>query len=197
MTKRVKSVVVGSFLLALCAGTLMGVGVARLSDRPAEPTTRPQPALVTELNLSGKQQKDMEAIWSDAMQTAGPSFMDRRKAIQEERDAAIAELLPPAMLAGYDKILDKYRASLDALNAERQKTIEDAEAKTLAILSPEQRDKYKEIMKQREGGRRGGPGHRGGGPGMGPGGAGIGPMSGPGGSPLHDDLHVDGPRGAH
>jgi hypothetical protein len=180
MTKRVKSVVVGSFLLALCAGTLMGVGVARLSDRAAVPTTRPQPALVSELKLRPDQQQQMEAIWSEAMQTAGPRFMDRRKAIQEERDSAIAELLPPAMLAGYDKILDKYRASLDALSAERQKTIEDAEAKTLAILDSGQREKYKEIMKQRDGGRHGGPGRRGGGPGMGPG-TGSGASSAPGG----------------
>ena len=184
MTKRVKSVVVGSFLLALCAGTLMGVGVARLSDRPAAPTTQPRSPLVTELNLDEKQQKDMEAIWSAAMQSAGPSFIDRRKALQEERDAAIAELLPPAMLAGYDRILDKYRASLDALNAERAKAIEDAEAKTEAILKPEQQAKYAEIMKQRDSGRHGGPGHRPVGPGTGV-------------PPLRDDLQVDGPRGAH
>jgi Spy/CpxP family protein refolding chaperone len=183
MTKRVKSVVVGSFVLALCAGTLMGVGVARLSDRPA---VEPRSQLATELQLTPEQQSKMEAIWSDAMQSTGPSFMDRRRALQEERDAAIAELLPPALLAGYDKIIDKYRASMDALNQERAKAIEDAEARTQEILSGEQRAKYLEIMKRREAGPRGGRG-----------GFDGGRRGRPTTAPVRDALEHDKPAPAH
>jgi Spy/CpxP family protein refolding chaperone len=187
MTKRLKSVVVGSFVFALGAGTLMGVGVGRYSVAPSAPKSQ----LATELGLTGDQQAKMEAIWSGAMQTSGPGYMERRRALQEERDAAIAELLQPALLAEYDKILDRYRGKLDTLNQERSKSFEDAQSRTEEILTPEQRTKYVEIMKRRDGGRRGGPpdgGHRGRG---GPGGI------GPGGPGPHDDLQVDHPRGQH
>jgi Spy/CpxP family protein refolding chaperone len=179
VTKRVKSVVVGSFVFALGAGTLMGVGVARYSEKPAEPRSQ----LATELQLTSEQQAQMEAIWSNAMQMSGPNYMDRRRSLQEERDAAIAELLPPAMLAGYDRILSQYREKLDALNQERSKAFDDAQAKTQEILTPEQRKAYVEIMARRDGPRRGGApeGGRRGRPGGAP--------------PMHDDLQVDHPRG--
>jgi hypothetical protein len=106
--------------------------------------------------------------------------------LQEERDTAIAELLPPTLLAGYDSILNRYRDKLDGLNQERSKSFADAQSRTEEILTPEQRTKYVEIMKRRDGGRRGGPpdgGRRG--------------RGGPGGGPPHDALQVDHPRGQH
>jgi Spy/CpxP family protein refolding chaperone len=182
MTKRVKSVVVGSFVFALGAGTLMGVSMGRYVASPSEPKSQ----LATELGLTSEQQAKMEAIWSNAMQTSGPGYMERRRALQEERDTAIAELLPPTLLAGYDSILNRYRDKLDGLNQERSKSFADAQSRTEEILTPEQRTKYVEIMKRRDGGRRGGPpdgGRRG--------------RGGPGGGPPHDALQVDHPRGQH
>ncbi len=155
MTKRIKAVVVGAFVLALGAGTLMGVGVGRYSAKPATPPP-PRSQLATELQLTAEQQKQMAAIWSEAMQTGGPSYMERRKSLQEERDAAIAELLPPALLAGYDKILDRYREKLDALGQERDKAFADAESRTQAVLTPDQQKTYLAIMQRRDGNHRGG-----------------------------------------
>ena len=145
-----------AFLLALGAGTLLGLGWSRAGlhrDRHSW--------LADELHLSPQQQEQMKTIWSQGMPRA--DFSDRRRAMQTERDAAIALLIPAEQKAAYEKIIADYNAQKEALDRQRSKAFQEMIDRTKQILTDTQRTKYEEMLKRDEH-RHGPPGGAPGGP---------------------------------
>ncbi len=142
MNKKIIALGILAFILALGAGTLMGVNLSR-----TVPQHDRHSWMAEELSLSPAQQDQMKEIWSQAMQKAEPSFGDRRRAMLRERDEAIAELIPPEQQAAYDKIIADYEAKKETMDHERAKAFADAVERTKLILNDSQRQKYEEILK--------------------------------------------------
>ena len=147
---------VGATVLALAAGLTLGFGLARVSHVQAAPASTPdQPGqprrswLSDELGLTPQQRDQMRAIWSKVAQGTGPDFGDKRRAMQKERDDAIANLIPASQKSAYEQIERDYRAKADALDAEHGNAFDAAVAQTRQILDPTQRLKYEEILKHR------------------------------------------------
>src|SRR5688500_8579212 len=95
-------VVAIGFLLSFGAGLARGLQLNALpstvSAAPGDPPP-PRPSgrrgwFATELGLTPEQQRQLDRIWSETVRR-GPSGGDRRRQFREERDRAIAELVPP------------------------------------------------------------------------------------------------------
>jgi Spy/CpxP family protein refolding chaperone len=142
MNKKIITLGIIAFLLALGAGALLGVNIGR-----TVPPHGRHSWMAEELSLTPQQQGQMREIWSQAMQKTDPSFGERRHALLRERDEAIAELISPEQQAAYDKIIADYEIKKEALDQERSKTFQDAVERTKRILDDSQRRKYEEILK--------------------------------------------------
>jgi len=125
---------------------VMGVGLARVSARPAAHLS-----LSDELGLTAQQREQMKEIWSKVVERdgTGGSAGDRRAALRKDRDEAIAKLIPEDQKAAFEKIQQDYTTALDALNKERSKVYQDAVERTKQILDAAQRVKYDEVLKRR------------------------------------------------
>jgi Spy/CpxP family protein refolding chaperone len=175
MTKA-KIMVIFGFLIAFGAGAVVGIQMQKPSIVAADVPKKPEDRswLRTELGLTSEQTAQMKAIW-DSLHAGGRSHEDRRHRLREERDEAIAALIPPSGMGDYDKVLLVYSDKMNQLGQERDKAFQDAVARTMKILTPEQQAKYQEFMKRRDPNRPGPPGMGGpppGGFGGGPGGPG-------------------------
>jgi len=173
MTKAQIMVIFG-FLIAFGAGAVVGIQIKHPSIVQADVQKKPEERswLRTELGLSAEQNNQMKAIW-DSLHSSGRSHEDRRHRLRDERDEAIAALIPPSGMGDYDKVLAVYSEKMNQLGQERDKEFAEAVAKTMKILTAEQQVKYQEFMKRRDPNRPGGPGMGGpppGGFGGGPGG---------------------------
>jgi Spy/CpxP family protein refolding chaperone len=144
MSKAGTTIIVG-FALAMGAGVVVGVAAAR----------HPQPVsadgfwLSNELHLSPQQHEQMRAIWSQVTDRTGPNFGERRRQLQKERDESIVQILTDEQKQRYDAAVQNYTAKLADLNKEREKTFQDAVARTKLILTDSQRQHYDEILKER------------------------------------------------
>jgi Spy/CpxP family protein refolding chaperone len=167
-----KVVVTAGFLVAFAAGLVVGMKVCRTS---ASPTTRPGHRgswLATELDLTAQQQEQLSAIWSETARGGGRDGSDRRRQLARERDEAIAALVRTEDKARYDKILADYAEKTGAMELEWRGSYEASVERTKEILTPKQRARYDELLKQhrgdrgsrdwRRGERDGEPGRRGG-----------------------------------
>jgi Spy/CpxP family protein refolding chaperone len=142
-TEKVITMVVVGFLLALAAGAALGIGVSRLMGPPPHHSH-----LADELGLSPRQQEQMQEIWSKVHQAGGPDYGEKRRALQKDRDDAIAALIPEGRRQAYDQILSDYKAKADALSAEHGKAIAQALEQTRGILGPAQLQKFEELRKR-------------------------------------------------
>ncbi len=132
-----------SFALVFAAGLVVG----RLAWGPATGGPRAERSwLSEELNLTTEQRQQMERIWSDALGGLGAEHGDRRRALGEERERAIGELLTAEQKEQYEHILAQYHEGLQQLGRERQEAFERAFEQTREILTPEQREHYEKIM---------------------------------------------------
>ena len=185
-----KLVVALGFCVAFAAGLAVGLQQGRRSAvssvNPQPPTTmraapgrgRGQSFLVQQLNLTPQQQQELQKIWSDMAGPARGDQEDRRRQLRNEREDAVAALVRPEDYGKLDQILRNSREQFTALDAETKAKFDAAVEKTKAILTPEQRTKYEDLLNRHQfPGPRGGPGGPGGpdhehgdrGPGRGPG----------------------------
>jgi Spy/CpxP family protein refolding chaperone len=206
-----KLLILAGFLVAFAAGLVVGVQnrqIAALNGpgsagSPAVPTTGPatrpnhhRGGMLTEaLGLSPDQQNQLNAIWSE-IASQGRERDDARRQARKERDDAIVALIRSEDQPKYQQILETFTQRQQAIDEQWRSAYQSAVERTKALLTPDQRTKYEELLKrnQWDRGDRGGPrgGERGGehggmGPGGGPPGAGA--PGGPGG------MHVPGFRG--
>ena len=143
MNKKTTLIALVAFVLALGAGALLGLGVAQVRHLP-----RGRPPLSQELGLSSQQESQMKEIWSKVAQ-AGGGGRDRVRALAQERDEAVKNLIPAEQLAAYDKIMQDYKTKVEELNRERSQPYQEAVKRTKEILTESQRLKYDELLKRR------------------------------------------------
>jgi Spy/CpxP family protein refolding chaperone len=181
-----KFVVILGFLVSFAAGLIVGASRTRTAPPPTvavppttlpaatQPTTRPSrhSFFVRELNLTPEQQEQLKQIWSETADRARKEHEERRRQLRRERDEAIDELLEKEDAKGrYTRIHQRYEEKSRELEREMRAGFERAVERTNAMLTPEQREKYAEILRRqrwdrdgRDGdrdGRGGGPGRRG------------------------------------
>jgi len=149
---RTKIALLLSFALVFASGVVVG----RLAWR--RPPRRHRSWLSDELNLTPEQREQMREIWSNAMRGLAPQLGSRRRALSEEQQQAIDELLNPEQLQEYKNILEEHERARRSLAEQREEAFRDAVERTKQILTPDQREKYEEMMsRMRERGPRWGP----------------------------------------
>jgi Spy/CpxP family protein refolding chaperone len=146
-----KLLLIIGFLMAFGAGVLIGPKFRR--EAAAAPATKPSHQgswLTTELNLTPDQQEQMKKIWSDTARRGNREQEDRRRQFRKDRDDAIAALISPPDREKYDQVLKTYGERNAAMDREWRSSYLAAVERTKQILTVEQRNKYEELLKNRE-----------------------------------------------
>ncbi|MFA7236142.1 MAG: Spy/CpxP family protein refolding chaperone [Phycisphaeraceae bacterium] len=144
-------IVIG-FVVWFGAGLAVGWRIGSSHDQPPRPphggggSATGGGWLGQRLNLTADQRKQLDAIWSPLARRGGREGFSQRAQLRRERDAAIAALVPESDKAAYQKIIDDYSVKTAALESQWKQSFTQAVEKTRAILTPEQREKYDELM---------------------------------------------------
>lgn len=145
------------FVVALSSGVLIGRNLPRQGQSP-HPQERSW--LADELKLTPEQRERMKTIWSEMLPSGqggpgrsggqgGPGrHSDPRRQLFKERDEAIAALIPPDKKAEYESVLTRFEQQMAEMGREREKGLQKAVEQTKAILNPDQRTKYEELLKK-------------------------------------------------
>jgi len=166
---KTKAIILMAFVLALAAGAALG----RLSSRATPRPPGGQSWLIAELDLTHDQQQKMNAIWTDMMQNQGRQFGERMRALQQEREAAFANLLTDAQKQEYTQINEQFAQRSREMWKQIDEQFSAVAEKTRLILNETQRPKFDALVKKFRAEGPGfnwamGPGGRGRGPGIGP-----------------------------
>jgi hypothetical protein len=114
------------------------------------------------LGLTPEQQKNMDGVWADVKAQMDKN-MEKRKALDHDRDASIKALLTPEQSAKYEQIFTDYHAGRAELDKERETFFHAANDKSRALLTPEQQVKWDAMSKDmHDRDHHGGPGGPGG-----------------------------------
>jgi Spy/CpxP family protein refolding chaperone len=160
-------------VLVLSAGLVVGRLSVHLQAVVPVPATQPatiQPQgghggrgwFPDTLGLTPEQQKNMDAVWADVKAQVDKN-MEKRKALDHDRDASIKALLTPDQSAKYEQIFADYHAGRAELDKERETFFHAANEKSRALLTPEQQAKWDAMSKDmHDRDHRGGPGGPGG-----------------------------------
>jgi Spy/CpxP family protein refolding chaperone len=146
-----KLLLIVGFLVSFGAGVAIGPKLWR--QAAAMPTTRPAHQggwLTTELSLSTEQQEQLKTIWSDTAHRGGREQEDRRRQFRKEREEAIAALIKVEDKEKYDQVLKVYADRNAAMEREWRNSYLAAVERTKQILTPDQRRRYEELLKNRE-----------------------------------------------
>jgi len=142
------------FLTTVILVMIAGLAVGRLSARmpiagvPVVPAVR-LPPWMQQLNLTPDQAQQMDVIWQPLMQQLHSStFQEKRRTLEQQREQAILAILNAEQRTAYGKITDQYRTAREALDAQRQKLIDDANAKSRTLLNPSQQATWDEQTKR-------------------------------------------------
>jgi Spy/CpxP family protein refolding chaperone len=154
-------VVILGFLVSFAAGLVVGMETrhASIAAPPATHPARGRGWLASELALSSEQQEQLDKIWSETASRGGREQDDHRHKLREERDRAIAALVPPPDRPRYEAALKSYADQMAALDNQWRSHFQASVEKTKQILTPQQRAKYEELLSRRQwdrGGRDGG-----------------------------------------
>lgn len=153
---KTKALLIAAFVVTFAAGATVGWLVSGGRHPHHGPSW-----LAAELDLTNAQREQMRQIWADGMREAGRNRWDQRRALAEQRDQAIADLLTDDQRARYESILQDYETRKEEGEQERRRAFEQAVERTKQILTPEQAAKYEQMLKRRpdrgRGGKRRGP----------------------------------------
>ncbi|MBX3177004.1 MAG: Spy/CpxP family protein refolding chaperone [Candidatus Hydrogenedentes bacterium] len=150
MTK-LKVLAAVALVMAYIAGIATGWAGSTLAGEKPGPARDRGSWLSHALELSDSQKAQLEAIWSrEAENAAEEDSRARVRALYEERNQAVREMLTPEQQAAYDGIHQSVEEQKDAIAAERRARHEAAVSKTMDILTPEQQEKYKKIIEDFE-----------------------------------------------
>jgi Spy/CpxP family protein refolding chaperone len=184
-----KVVVILGFLISFAAGVTVGWRVIPPASLPVATnpgdTKRPDEGgarrgggdrdpggwLTEVLKLTPEQQEQLKAIWSETAHEGRREREERRQALKKDRDDLIAKLMVESGKKDeFDWIYARYNQRVEDFDAEWRGKFQAAVERTKAILGPEQRTKYEEILSRHappsNGGASGGgndrsPGRRG------------------------------------
>jgi hypothetical protein len=149
--KRVMLVVVA--LLAIGAGVVLGLVIARLPSRnaAAAPTPAQSPqatGLAAELNLTVARSEGMKRIWQSVRDDLRDGFT-KAETLQRRRDEEIAKLLNDEQRPAFEKLTKRYAKEYDDIQRRRHETFDRAVAETRRLLNDEQRRRYDDMLKSR------------------------------------------------
>jgi Spy/CpxP family protein refolding chaperone len=150
---KAKLVVSVGFAIAFAAGLVVGLWMRQpaIAAAVAQQQKDERSWLARELNLDAAKGEEVKRIWSDAMRSSSRERdEERRRQLRKERDEAVAALIRPSEKAAYDRVMVEYVERNNLISKERSAAFEDAVERTKAILTPEQRAKYEELLKKRE-----------------------------------------------
>ena len=140
---RVKTILTIAFILAMGAGVAVGMLGARYPE-----THRPKSWLGDELNLSAEQREQMREIWQDASKSRSRDW-ERRRAFEREKNEAIVALLTEEQKAKHDEINRQFAQKMQEHQQQRELAMQDAIERTKQILTPQQRERYEQIMQEK------------------------------------------------
>jgi len=141
---KAKLIVVIGFLVAFAAG-----GSAGLLVQPPPAPREPGSWLTRELSLTPEQHAQMKEIWSTAMGDAWRRTSEQRRAVKDQTQAAVRELLTEEQRARYDAIMQEQEQKYAELSNQRRDAFAAAREKTRQILTDEQRARYDELTAKR------------------------------------------------
>ena len=144
-----KLIVFCVFTLALSAGLVAGKLDWGSNAASGKSETS---ALAAELGLNDQQCERIRGIWEPLRQSAKASYDEARR-LERRRDDAFVSLLTEEQKKEYGKIKHDYDDRVLALRAKRDAQFRDAVEKTRQLLTPPQREKYEQIIKDRLNGR--------------------------------------------
>ena len=148
---KARLVVIAGFCIAFAAGIAAGLALARTRGGRLERRSW----LTGQLDLTTEQREQMRQIWSEVM----GDRRAQRRALREERDKAIQDLLSDKQKTEYEEVMQEYARKSEAMNEARRTAFDQAVERTKAILTEEQRVKYEKVLDERAERRgRGGPG---------------------------------------
>lgn len=139
-------VLLAAFVLVMSAGVVVGRLWTRLPVVSAQ-HGRSRSWLADQMNLSPQQRQRMDAIWSGTKQKIHQTF-EKQHEIDHQRDAAILALLTPSQKTAYDKIEASHQAARAQLDKQRAALVHDANQRSRALLSDEQKARWDGLSKQ-------------------------------------------------
>lgn len=154
---RTKLILLACFLLVFLAGGSLGMLLFRCKPKPERRSW-----LADELKLTDAQREQMRKIWSEAPGPWSRASNERRHAAATQRDGDIRDLLSEPQRARYEAIQKEFARAMEEMNLEQRKAFEAAVEKTKQILTPQQAEKYAQMMKRQREHGPGGPGGPGG-----------------------------------
>lgn len=151
-----RTIIIVGFLCAFAAGFALNLGWSQSPPRADDRRDQSERGswLAEQLNLNQDQQEKMKEIWSDAARRGNRQQWEHRRRLREERDQAIAALIPESNRAAYEQVLADYEQQTDALEAQWRQSFEQAVERTKALLSDEQRQTYEQILERQRRGNR-------------------------------------------
>jgi len=143
--------------IALCMAYVAGIATGWAGytlageNPPPPPEDRGGSWLSHTLQLDESQQAQLEAIWSpEASRRDGDDARNRIRAIYDERNAEVRAILTEEQKLKFDEIYRLSEEKKEAISEERRLRHDENVEKTMAILNPEQQEKYQKILEDFE-----------------------------------------------
>jgi Spy/CpxP family protein refolding chaperone len=142
---------IGLTVLALSAGVVAGMLVARLPAAPAENPVILPPAfersLGDTLGLNKDQREEMRTIWEGVRGNVHRIFDEAQQLQDRQLDELAGLMKTPEEKEAFATIAKKYADRYAQLKQERQRLFDDAVSQTNKILTPEQQKKYADFRR--------------------------------------------------
>jgi len=147
MTAKATIVLILAYILALAAGTTSGVLAERLRLGKQLPSSAP---LAEQLNLTADQCEQMRHAWENVRSTVD-DCAKQAQVVERQRDQALLDMLTDEQKLKFAPVDKAYAQQFSALTIRRNDAFTDAITKTEGILTPDQRVKYEQIVRDRIG----------------------------------------------
>ncbi len=135
------------FVVTLGSGLIAGMLVTRLPVL-GTPKSVPASPLMDELGLTSEQADKMRDIWQGVRGTVDDCFLRAQEA-QKRRDEALLTLLSDEQKAKFGALQQDYAGTLESLKSQRDEAFQSAVARTEQMLSEQQKQRYRDILRSR------------------------------------------------
>ena len=145
---RTKSVIFLAFLLAMGAGVAVGMLGSRSLPSNTTPGHDASTWLANELQLTPDQQQKMNRIWSEMLASKGRQYGEQFRALQQQREAAIAALMTEQQQVQCNKLNEEYAGKWRDLWKRMEQDFSAAADKTRQLLNDTQRKRYDALLEK-------------------------------------------------
>ena len=145
--KKLKLLAAVALCLAYFSGIATGwAGYTLAGEKPACGEERSS-WLSHTLGLNEEQKATMEEIWSrEGRGRDGDESRSVMRTLYEERNLQVRALLTEEQAKAFDDIYTAFEEKKEAISEERHQRHEDSVQRTMAILTPDQQERYKKIL---------------------------------------------------